>query len=125
MTTIDETISPEDLQITKIVQSILANQVALNFNEELRHTSYYKHKLKQNINVLNIQLLKAEKQDYNHFIDVVEENSDFLYNLQFDVINELTSLGLSSFGEVLLMLKAYKKNKKSMNGIAHKINKQP
>lgn len=120
---IDKDTMPSDYYITKIVQSIHANQLALHFNEELRFTPYYKHNLKRKLNPVLTELFKIEKTDYNHFLDTVEGNSDYLYALQDDVVKELTSLGLISFGEILNILKAYKKDRKSINGIARKINK--
>ena len=59
---------------TKVTQSIIANQIALNLNEAIKHTNYYKQKLKQYLNLLLPELIKSEKE-YDLFFDTEEETS--------------------------------------------------
>ena len=39
--------------LTKISQSIIANQIAYDFNHEIKFTQYYKQDLKQKLNQLH------------------------------------------------------------------------
>ena len=50
----------------KITHSIIANQLALNHNESLKHTPIYKQALKNKLNNLLSELVKYEK-DYDEF----------------------------------------------------------
>jgi len=110
--------------LTKISQSVIANQVAYHLNHEIRFTGYYKHELKMKLNALDKELLKAEKKEFDKFFNEVETPTDELCEIQTEMVKEIASAGLIHFGNILEMVKAYKKDPKSIEGIVNKINKR-
>ena len=67
----------------KITHSIIANQLALNHNESLRHTTIYKKALKNKLNNLLSELVKYEK-DYDEFFNKVEVSTCETVEVVFD-----------------------------------------
>lgn len=113
----------KDRTLVQITESIINNQMALDSNEQIKHTIYYKHGLKSVLNRLNKFLLKAEKEEYNKFLDSNADFIDELYNVKFDLIKELSTIGIEHYSNILEMIKAYKKDSKSIAGIVNKINR--
>jgi uncharacterized protein YaaW (UPF0174 family) len=112
-----------DIQV-KIIASIIANQMALNFNEDVKHTTIYKNKLKQSINKVLEELLKAEKAEYCALEEgEAGEHIDEIQKAQFLMIQLLSELGLHAFGDILQILLAYNKSKSKIMGVADRINK--
>jgi len=108
-----------DETIKKIVQSIITNQMALDLNNEVKHTKYYKHKLKNALTLANKELLKVEK-DFEHFIDSdVEKPTDDVYNVQYQLIRLLTSFNVLVYGSFIHMIEAYRLDP---NGMIEKAN---
>lgn len=109
----------------KIVASVIANQVALNFNEAIKTTSVYKHELKRKLKIVNEELIKAEKKDYDS-LDKGETRTfiDFVHEIQFTMIQLICSLGVYAFGDIAQMILAYKKNKEVMMWLADKLNQE-
>lgn len=108
--------------LTKMTQSIIANQVALNFNEEIRHTPYYKKEFKKYYNLFERLLLKAEKKEFDLVYNSAENETIELHKHQSDMIVEISSLGIEHFKNVCEIVKAYKKDPEKMNKIVNKIN---
>lgn len=106
---------------TGITQSILANQIALDFNEEIKYTKFYKKILKNKLNNLQKELIKLEKKEFDLFFNKDEETTSLLYNVQRDLIKEITSLGLEHFECLLYMVKAYKKDTEKANKLVNEI----
>ena len=63
-----------------ITHSIIANQLALNHNESLKHTPIYKQNLKNKLNTLLKELYVYEK-DYDEFFNKVEDSTCEVYNI--------------------------------------------
>lgn len=110
--------------VMKITQSIIANQIAFDFNHEIKHTVYFKHRLKKILNQLIPELEKAEKNEFDQFFDEQENITDELYDVQREMTRQLSTLGLMHFQNVSEIIQAYKKDPKSIQGIVNKINKK-
>lgn len=110
---------------TKMSASVIINQLALNMNEAIKHTPFYKATLKYRLNNLIEELKHAEAKEYDKFFDddKAEKAACNVYNSADAMINELGEIGLFRFGEVAALLIAYKKDPASINGIVNKINK--
>ena len=109
---------------TKITQSIIANQVAYNFNHNiLFNKRYYKHELKRYLNLVQKELAKAERTDYDMLFDANPDATAETYQALEDMVNEIGSLGLMHFANITEMVKAYKTDAKSIIGIANKITR--
>lgn len=114
-------IAPEQ----KIVRSILLNQLALNANEDLYFSAplMYKRKLKYTFKRYIDELIKSEK-DYDILFEQQEEATVSSYEVirQFtDIASKIQIWDMVDAGAIL---EAFLKDKKSMLGIANKINRQ-
>lgn len=113
-------IAPEQ----KIVRSILLNQLALNANENLYFSapSMYKRKLKYAFNNYIDELRKSET-DYDMIFEQQEEATVSSYEAiqQFtDIVSKIQIWDMPDAGAIL---EAFLKDKKSLLGIANKINR--
>ena len=110
----------------KITHSIIANQLALNHNEAVKHTPYYKQNLKNKINLLLPELIKAEKE-YDDFFDKLEDSTSEVYEAYDEFIKAIASVPIWDCRNMTAMILAYKEDPKSIEGIVNKIlkNKKP
>lgn len=118
---------PEPLKsdtLTKISQSIIANQIAYNFNHEIKFTQYYKQELKMRLTPVITLLQKAELDEYDKFFNTAERAASDTYGAMVKMVNEITSAGLFEFDNIAELVKAYKSDPKSVMGIAKKINRK-
>lgn len=120
-------IAPATIPITKktggmVVKAIITNQLALFYNEKIKFTKYYKHDLKKKLNPAINVLVKAEEQEFDSMSEKLEEEMSWLHSLQFDLVESLGTLDPDEYENVTNIIKAYKKNPKSIIGIAKKIN---
>lgn len=109
--------------ITKISQSILANQIAYNFLHEIQFTQYNKHRLKMLLKQVNEELAKAERSEYDLLFDKKEKATADTYTAMQEMVQEVSELGLFHFDNIKEMVRAYKKNPESIMGIAKKVNR--
>ena len=56
--------------------AVILNQLALNFNEDLKYTKFYKHELKKSLNQTIKHLIKAEQTEFDLVFDAEEERTD-------------------------------------------------
>jgi len=105
----------------KITHSIITNQIALNHNEAIKHTPFYKKELKQKINLLLPILIKAEKE-YDDFFNNIEDSTSEVYKVYDDYIKAVASVPIYDAKNITMIIEAYKKDPKSIDGIVKKIN---
>ena len=106
--------------------AILCGQTALFYFEELKHTSIFKHKVKNSINNAIKSLQEVEKLYFDK-VDEIDDNklSDKLTANLIDFIN-LIQKG-RTFNDFIVLqqiLNAYDLDAKSIKGIADKINRK-
>jgi hypothetical protein len=106
----------------KIAQSIVANQVAMNYLHEVRFTPYYKQRLKNLLNQVNEELEKAERQEYDVLDNEIEENNYVYYSVS-EAVKEIAGVDVFRMPDIINILRAYKKDPKSVIGITNKILK--
>lgn len=106
----------------KIAQSIVANQVAMNYLHEIRFTPYAKQKLKNLLNQVNNELEKCERIEYDKLDNEIEENNYVYYSVS-EAVKEIAGIDVLQIPDIINVLRAYKKDQKSMIGIANKILK--
>lgn len=109
--------------VTKISQSILANQIAYNFLFEIEQTKYNKRRLKMLLKQINEELKKAEKTEYDLLYDKKESATRETYAAMEEMVKEISELGLFHFDNIKEIIRAYKKNPASVMGIAKKLNR--
>ena len=117
-----EPLKPDTL--TKISQSIIANQIAYDFNHEIKFTKYFKQELKMRLTPVITLLQKAELEEYDKFFNTAERAASDTYAAMTKMINEITDAGLFEFDNIAELVKAYKSDPKSVMGIAKKINRK-
>lgn len=107
-------------KIHHITHAIIANQIALNKNEAVKHTPYYKQGLKQKLNLLMPELIKAEK-DYDDFFEAKENSTVAVYEAYEKFINAVASVPIWECENITAIIQAYRKDPKSIEGIVNKI----
>ena len=115
----------EKRQITelyKITHARLANQIALNLNEEIKHTSYYKRELKRALNPAIKELIKHETE-FDEFFDKLEESTVTVYDINEDYIKTVSLVPIWEQKNLVAMIHASRLDPKSMAGITNKILK--
>ena len=107
----------------KVSQAIIVNQIALHYNSEIKHTKFYKHNLKKHLNLLIQELEKAEKKEFELMFekDNLDEIVINFQNLFCEMVNELATIDIQYVGEIAGIIKAYKKDSKSLLGITKKV----
>jgi len=103
-----------------ITHAIISNQIALNHNEAIKHTPYYKQDLKHKINILMPVLIKAEPE-YDAFFNSVEGSTTQVYDAYDQFIKQVASVKIWDCENITAIIEAYKKDKKSLQGLVKKI----
>lgn len=106
----------------KITHAIIINQIALNNNEAIKHTQFYKARLKQKLNTLLQELYICEK-DYDQFFNHVEDSTCDVYDVYEKYTKAIASVPIYDAENITMIIEAYKKDKKSIEGICKKILK--
>jgi len=106
---------------SKILASIISNFVANHFNEEIKHTNYYKGKLKYQLNNLNKELIKAEQKEFDLVDSVESEFLDQIVSNQIEFIKHIIDRPFSEMAILQNMIVAYRKNPKRVEGIINKV----
>lgn len=109
------------IDYTKVSQSIIANQVALDFNHAIRFTPYYKREIKNRLNLLQKELIRAERQEFDKLDGHAEITTDEVYQLYVNVVKELTAAGFTQFENITALLKAFNKDPNSLEPVVNKI----
>lgn len=98
-------------------------QIALNQLEEIKHTPYYKQSLKNKINGVLPELIKAEQEHYDKFFESLSDSTDQVYQVFENFIKRISKIPIYDMENICYMIDAYDKDAKSMNGITNKIIK--
>ena len=91
---------------------------------ESKRRKYLKQELKKRIKLVQTELIKAEAAEYDKFFDKKERETIEIYNVVETCVKEIASLGLHHLEAMTEIVKAYKKDPKSIQGIVNKINRQ-
>lgn len=110
-------------EVRIVIKAVIANQLALFYNEELKYTPFYRHELKKTLNAVLPHLLKLEATGYDNLLDQVGEQLDYVHDAKLALIEEIARLEPPDYGDLINIIRAFKKNPKSLMGIALKILK--
>lgn len=105
-----------------ITHSIIINQIALNHNESLRYTPYFKKDFKRKLNLFLPELIKCEPE-YDAFFNAVEDSTSCVYDVYDNYIKEVASVPIWDCENISMIIRAYKKDPRSIEGICKKILK--
>lgn len=105
----------------KIIRAVIANFVALHFNEEIKHTDYYKGNLKKFLRPAIIQLQKSERKDFDLLDNAESELLDFISSNQIEFIKHIVDKPFTEMAILQNMIVAYRKDPKRIEGIVNKV----
>lgn len=108
-------------EVDKITTSVMSCQIALNQLESIKHTSYYKQSLKNKINAVLPELIKAESEHYDKFFEKNSDSTDHVYKVFELFIERISKVPIYDMENICYMIDAYDIDSKSMNGITKKI----
>lgn len=114
--------NPSEDTIHKITHSIIANQIALNKNEALKHTPVFKKDLKHKLNQL-LPILIREEKSFDNFFNNVEDQTVQVYSIYEKYIEAVASVPIWEASEMTAVIEAFKLDPKSVLGIAKKVLK--
>ena len=112
--------SPEK-QTEMLTGSVILNQLALFYNEQLKYTKFYKKELKNSLNRTVRELIKAEQNEFDKVFNADARYTDMVSE---NVTNIMLELSKGGFGDMILMgnmMVAYKKDPKAIDGIVNKV----
>lgn len=113
-------------QVHKYIRAVFCNQLALDANEDLRFSNpeVFIRSLKQKHNLFLQELIKSEKNyDELFYNKNVEKQVTDVYAAIELLTKEISNVPIQEFGELAEIVRAYKKDAKSILGIAKKINR--
>lgn len=109
---------PED----KITHAIISGEVHRNYLEQVSHTRHWEKSTKQKGNLF-LKELKKNTKYFEILEGHVEDSTLDVHDVFYDYVGELSEIPIWDMGEAQAVLKAFKKDKKSILGIAKKILK--
>ena len=107
--------------IEKLTASVISNFIAQHFNNEVRHTSYYKHNLKKVGNLYAKELEKAELKEFDLLDERQPEALHLISSNQLEFIEEIVKRPFTEMALLQNIILAYKKEPKRIEGIVNKI----
>lgn len=108
----------------KIIHAILSSQLALNNNEDLKHSfpAVYSKTLKARTKNYLEELIKREK-DFDLLFDKQEASLVQVYNVLEKFTKIVSTIPIWEMENFTEVVKAYFKDRKSIEGIVKKINR--
>ena len=108
-------------KLDALTGSVILNQLALNFNEELKYTKFYKQNLKRTLNLTIKELVKAEEKEFDLVYDAEEKQTSYISENVMHIIMEITRNGFADMVVLGNMMIAHQKDPKAIEGIVKKI----
>ena len=111
----------QEKYLDSLTGAVILNQLALNFNEDLKYTKFYKHELKKSLNMTIKHLIKAEEKEFDKVFDAEADRTD---NISQNVLTIIETISKGNFTDMVVVgniLLAYEKNPKAISGIVKKI----
>jgi uncharacterized protein YfbU (UPF0304 family) len=94
---------------TALAKSILANQYALHCNEILKHSPYYKGRLKEVLRPCINILINAERKEFEKVDDVDTQKVDDIFKSMENLFETMSKRVLTDYHQMDLILKEYAK----------------
>lgn len=102
---------------TALAKSILANQYALHCNEVLKHSKYYKWRLKEVLRPCITILINAERKEFEKMDDVATQRVDEVFKSMENLFETMSKRVLTDYYEMDLILKEYAKRPEEVMNI--------
>jgi hypothetical protein len=94
---------------TALAKSILANQYALHCNEILKHSPYYKGRLKEVLRPCINILINAERKEFEKVDDVDTQKVDEIFKSMENLFETMSKRVLTDYHQMDLIIKEYAK----------------
>lgn len=111
-------------QTANKITHIIINSACLFYR---LHDAYcekvFGQKLKQKAKIFLDELKIVEQKFYNDFLDKKEDSTCGVYDVYDNFIKEISETEIYDMQNITMLIKAYKKDKKSLEGICKKILK--
>lgn len=107
--------------LEKITKSIILSQMACDALEDIKHTNYYKKELKNKLNLVLKELIKAEEKEFDLVYDAASDSTDQISNNIMAFVQLLMKERFTDSVSLMSIIMAYKINPKAIGGIANKI----
>jgi hypothetical protein len=107
--------------IEKLTASVITNFIAQHFNNEVKHTTYYKHNLKKVGNLYAKELEKAELKEFDLLDERQPDALHLISSNQLEFIEEIVKRPFTEMALLQNIIMAYKKEPKRIEGIVNKI----
>ena len=111
----------QEKYLDSLTGAVILNQLALNFNEDLKYTKFYKHELKKSLNQTIKHLIKAEQTEFDLVFDAEEERTDNISQNVLAIIETISKGGFTDMVVVGNILLAHQKDPKAIEGIVKKV----
>lgn len=109
--------------LENLTASVICSQLLLHYLEEIKHTRYYKGKLKEATRAAIIQLMKVERKEFDK---LEETEGDLPHQISSNLIEIISLLMRGGFSNMMLLGNlqyAYHKDPKAIEGIVNKVLK--
>lgn len=113
-----------DKDLQNLTASVICSQLLLHYLEEIKHTPYYKGKLKESTRSNIIQLMKVERKEFDK---LSESDGDVPHQISSNLIEVISLMLSGGFSNLILLGNlqyAYHKNPKAIEGIVNKVLKE-
>lgn len=102
---------------TALAKSILANQYALHCNEILKHSPYYKGRLKEVLRPCINILINAERKEFEKVDDVDTQKVDDVFKSMENLFETMSKRVLTDYYEMDSIIKEYAKRPEEVMNI--------
>lgn len=107
----------------KITHIVINCEVLLNRLQDAVAEKMFKQALKNKAKNFIEELKTVEHNWYDKFFEQKEDSTCDVYDVYSEFMNEIASLPIHDMENVTHIIKAYKKDAKSIEGIVNKINR--
>ncbi len=107
-----------------LTATIVTGQIYLHFLEQLKHTRFYKGKVKETTRANLVQLHKAERNEFEKIWESDEQTAHQISSNYHEIIKRLVGKGFSNMMLLGNMDYALELNPKAVEGIINKVLKE-
>lgn len=110
----------QELQNT-VTHVTINSQVLLNRLSDLNAERLFSKSLKLRAKQFLSELIKVESKWFDKFDDKEENSTDYVYNVYDEFIEDVSSVPIYEMKNISIIIEAYRKDPKSIEGICRKI----
>ena len=108
-------------QLENLTGAVILNQLALNYNESLIYTKFYKHRLKASLNLAIKELMRAEKNEFDKVWEVDPDYTDQVSNNVIMIMQEISKGGFTDMIMLGNIICAFQKDRKKLSQVIDEV----